>query len=557
MDIRERQRLYKEAVAKHPSVTANAKLADAFGVSNSAKVIGAGLFAFNVNFNTFSDDVDQVVVHCLLRFPPEDEIYFSIFVESEIAIVKQRLDEMRASGTSRPRGQSNEEEEQGEEEASSENQESPDGLAYTNNNKNVKGYIATDGRLYLRNKGYWDTMPENLASISHPVAVDRILFSIWPPDASARRSQLAREFVGYLGRFIGREKVHELVVWPDTSVNPLMQRLPHTIAVSEIRYDIEALGGHYIEQVVERYHAALNFHPTKHFAILAGLSGTGKTQLALKYARAIHGIVSNSEADPFLYVCPVRPDWTDPTGLTGYNDVLTNRYVVPAFLEAVLVATARRESPVFVVLDEMNLARVEYYFSDVLSAIETGEPIQLHSNAVPLEGSTGGEIPAKIYLPPNLYITGTINVDETTHPVSDKVLDRASLIDMSKVDLGGFFTGLATRNSDLGDSITRCRPVLDSLHQLLAPHRLAFGYRVAEEFIRYHSFATASTGRNSEDVIGEAITQKILVRLRGTEAQRPLLEGLRSELASWPAIVAVIERLMGDLDETGSFQNNR
>ena len=96
---------------------------------------------------------------------------------------------------------------------------------------------------------------------------------------------------------------------------------------------------------------------------------------------------------------------------------------MPQFLEAVLLATTHRDSPVFVVLDELNLARVEYYFSDVLSAIETGEPLQLHSNGVPLEGSNGTSIPAQLPAPVNLYITGTINIDETTNAVSDKVLD--------------------------------------------------------------------------------------------------------------------------------------
>ena len=178
--------------------------------------------------------------------------------------------------------------------------------------------------------------------------------------------------------------------------------------------------------------------------ILSGLSGTGKTRLALQYARSVHGVTSNDTTDPLLFVCPVRPEWTDPTGLTGYQDVLSNRYVVPRFLEAVLVATAHSDAPVFVILDEMNLARVEHYFSDVLSCIETGEDLQLHSSGVPVEGTTGTSIPAALPLPSNLYITGTINVDETTNPVSDKVLDRAVVIDMSNVDLPWVPSGIGS-----------------------------------------------------------------------------------------------------------------
>src|SRR5262249_55673689 len=155
-------------------------------------------------------------------------------------------------------------------------------------------------------------------------------------------------------------------------------------------------------------------------------------------ARAVHGVGQPDGPDPLLFVCPVRPEWTDPTGLTGYYDQLSDRYVVPRFLEAVLVATAHRDSPVFVVLDEMNLGRVEHYFSDVLSCMETGEDLQLHAHGIPKEGTTGTSIPAAIRLPSNLYITGTINVDETTNPVSNKVLDRAVAIDMSQVGLSGF-----------------------------------------------------------------------------------------------------------------------
>ena len=184
-----------------------------------------------------------------------------------------------------------------------------------------------------------------------------------------------------------------------------------------------------------------------------------------------HGLDANAD-DPLLFICPVRPEWTDPTGLTGYYDVLTNRYVVPPFLEAVLEATAQRNSPVFVILDEMNLARVEYYLSDVLSCIETGSPLQLHSSGVPLEGTTGTSIRAELPLPTNLFIIGTINVDERTNPVSDKVLDRASVIDMSAVDVPGFLASLVARNDDLKDARAAIEPKLTEIHGLLQQHGL-------------------------------------------------------------------------------------
>ncbi len=551
MDTNKRRQLYKEAVEK--DATPKTRFSDAFGVSNSAKVIGQGLFSFNANFESIAKDVDQVAVHCLLRFPPEDEIYFSIFIKSDVANFHARLEEMKAAGTSRPRGAKDDAE---EDEESSESESSPDTLSYTSNNKNVKGYVAVDGKLYLRNKSYWDTMPSDLSTISKPVTIDKIVFGVYPPVASARRSVLAREFVGYLGSLIGREKIHEVIPWPSaTAVRPEMQRMPSTLALKEIEDAVEKAGGHYPGNEVARYHGGLNYLRHKHFVILTGLSGTGKTQLAIKYAHAVHGVVPG-QPDPFLIVCPVRPEWTDPTGLTGFYDVLSNRYSVPPFLEAMLLATAHPTSPVFVVLDEMNLARVEYYFSDLLSALETEEALALHASGVPLEGSTGIPVPSTLHVPPNLYITGTINIDETTNPVSDKVLDRAIVIDMAAVELAGFFTKLTGKDASLLASRAACEPILLSALKIMAPHGLGFGYRVAEEVVRYHQFAKANLGVTSDQIIDDLMVQKILVKLRGGEGQRGLLQEL-AKLLDLQRSKVFLGKLLSDLDEYGSFQATR
>lgn len=102
MDISQRQDLYRQALKKDPGATAKTSFRDAFGVSNSAKIIGRGLFCFNLNLENLAADVDQLVVHCLLRFPPEDDIYFSIFIRSDMPQLRARLAEMKAVGTSKP-----------------------------------------------------------------------------------------------------------------------------------------------------------------------------------------------------------------------------------------------------------------------------------------------------------------------------------------------------------------------------------------------------------------------------------------------------------------------
>jgi len=546
-----RQQQFEEAIRARAETLPDARIAKNFGFSNSARVVEGGLFACTNNLEAYTaglaagktPPLRQFIFLCVLTFPPQDEVYFAITITAGAEHVNRGLLKLYEEGRQRNAERQSAGEKQG------------------SINNNVKFYITETGDLFFHNYEFLDTVrraPDQTPLDADCMAkVDAILFAIWPPAASARRSLLAREFVGYLGTLIGRNKIHELKVWTDAAaVSPEMQRMPQTIALAEIESAVRQSGGHYPGGEVRQYHAALNFLTHKHFVILSGLSGTGKTQLALHYARAVHGITDPRAPDPFLFVCAVRPEWTDPTGLTGYYDVLSNRYVVPPFLEAVLLATAHPASPVFVVLDEMNLARVEYYFSDVLSAIETGEPLQLHSS-VPLEGTTGTSIRAELPLPPNLYITGTVNVDETTHPVSDKVLDRAVVIDMSAVDLAGFLAALAAREPTLAAARTASEDHLVAAYNLMAAHGLGFGYRVAEEVVRYHAFAAQHLNAAPAATTDTLMVQKVLVKLRGAEKQRPLLTGLSRALAGLPGSQAFITRLTSDLDEFGSFRASR
>lgn len=168
---------------------------------------------------------------------------------------------------------------------------------------------------------------------------------------------------------------------------------------------------------------------TKRFAILTGMSGSGKTQLA----RALGQWFSSGADDASHYcVVPVRADWTSPEPLLGYEDALLppapdsrRAWAVPEALQFILRAHADPAHSWLLVLDEMNLAHVERYFADVLSGIESGEPIV--PNLVVENGhwyQRRDESP-RIALPPNLVIVGTVNVDETTYQFSPKVLDRA------------------------------------------------------------------------------------------------------------------------------------
>lgn len=547
MSLSERRRQFETASRADPLITPRSKFHKLFGVSNSAKVIPGGLQLGVVNLDNVAEDVDGFAFACTIVFPPADEVYFTAYVKSGTRAMIARLTELKRRGAGEPPSTG------GEEPAG----EDP-GLTYAARNNNTVVVLADDGHFYLRNQGFWDTLPDEREAFGPPIPVDRINVALYPPAASAQRSLLAREFIGYLARFVGREKVHEIRVWDDASaVSDAMRRMPATIPMTEIRAAVAALGGVYSDALLDRFHAGLNHLPNKHFVILPGVSGTGKTLLARLYARAVHGVGSLDAPDPLLFICPVRPEWTDPTGLTGYFDVLQNRYVVPPFLEALLVATAYPDAPVFVVLDEMNLARVEYYLADILSSIESQHPLVLHSSSVSLEGSTGGEIPPRLALPSNLFLIGTINIDETTNPLSDKVLDRAVVIDMSTIDLPRFFATLRTRSPQLGTSVAACAAVLEPVNALLAPHGLGFGYRLADEFVRYHAFATGQLQSVSDEVIDDLLVQKALVRLRGGERQHEMLEKLSAALKPYPQAGALVSRLMAELEELGTFQNAR
>ncbi len=546
MNLGERRALFEQAVRSHESVREGARVAVNFGFSNSARVIEGGLFAGTNNLETYSgklaagtgERIKQFVLLCVLTFPPNDEVYFAIIIEKEADKLSDGLLKLFADGEAA-------------------NAARPPDAKKSRLNNNVKFYLTRSGELYFHNNEFLDSLSEGVVlDPSCKVAVDSILVSIWPPAFSARKSLLARDFVGYLGSLVDPTLIHEVRAWEvGVNLTPSMQRMPKTIDFAELEAAVADLGGHYPGGEVGRLHAALNFLEHKHFVILSGISGTGKTQLALHYARAVHGL-GNGVVDPLLFVCPVRPEWTDPSGLTGYYDVLSNRYVVPPFLEAVLEATAHRDSPVFVILDEMNLARMEHYFSDLLSALETGLPLHLHSSGVPLEGSNGTLVRSEIPVPQNLFLVGTINVDESTNPISDKVLDRASVIDMSDVDVGGFLVKLELEPS-LEGVCKRVGKLLRSIHQLMHRYGLGFGYRVIEEFVRYHVFVEQHLQTPAETVTDQLLVQKVLIKLRGSERQRALLAELDALVADLPKARALIQRLLLELDEIGSFQAMR
>ncbi|MBS3753203.1 MAG: DUF3578 domain-containing protein, partial [Anaerolineales bacterium] len=161
---------------------------------------------------------------------------------------------------------------------------------------------------------------------------------------------------------------------------------------------------------------------SKPFVILTGLSGSGKTKLAQAFCKWLVGEGSQFE------LIPVGSDWTNREPLLGYPNALEpGKYVKPdnGVLDLLIEANKNQSKPYFLILDEMNLSHVERYFADFLSAMESGESIPLHENSEDWQD----DVPAEIDVPENLFVIGTVNIDETTYMFSPKVLDRAQVIE--------------------------------------------------------------------------------------------------------------------------------
>lgn len=264
-------------------------------------------------------------------------------------------------------------------------------------------------------------------------------------------------------------------------------------------------------QLVARLHAGLWSHPRRHFAVLTGLSGAGKTLLAMCYAK---GLWTGQLEKNGWYIVPVQPGWHDPSSLLGYvNPIDNDVYVRTGFLDFLLQAHGDPDRPYTVLLDEMNLSHPEQYLAPLLSAMETGGDIELHAL-----GDEVGDVPARIPYPENLVLIGTVNMDETTHGLSDKVLDRASVIEFWDIDVDGY-PGWKTIRLDATDAAL-VREVLGALVKVLRSVRLHFGWRTIGDVVGYVEAATDGGTFDARAALDHAIYSKVLPKLRGEDTPR-------------------------------------
>lgn len=200
----------------------------------------------------------------------------------------------------------------------------------------------------------------------------------------------------------------------------------------------------------------------------------------------------------------------------------------------------------------MNLARVEYYLSDYLSAVESSKSIRLHNEDNDIE------VPKEIIIPPNLYVIGTVNVDETTYSISDKVLDRAFVMTLSDVNFNAYWEG---KEEAMKKALESEYKLLLEIHSMLVPQNLHFGYRSMEEMLSKLSANKklfAEVQMTEMEALDCVISEKILPKLRGDEQ----LETLLKEIYNWSLnilgekseTVRHIKRMRGELERYGTTQ---
>ena len=340
------------------------------------------------------------------------------------------------------------------------------------------------------------------------------------------------------------EKLKELKVRP-----PVLQQMAQwkerageneAEALKHVMERLRQSGLEYHPRVVKAFHTAMKVNETAQMAVLAGISGTGKSQLPRQYAAGM-GI-------GFLQV-PVQPRWDSPQDLMGFYNYIEKRFR-PTDLARALYQLDLQNNPdstfkdrmMMILLDEMNLARVEYYFSDFLSRLESRPPAaRVGDKTLRKDAEIELEIPMpkgadapRIFPGYNLLFAGTMNEDESTQSLSDKVVDRANVLRFAapRTIHTGTAQGKASEPEALSarrwrewvkttgdvEKMPLVRENTERMASLMTEFKRPFGHRLGRAILSYvANYPVGDRGAEVHVALADQVEMRLLPKLRGLE----------------------------------------
>lgn len=311
--------------------------------------------------------------------------------------------------------------------------------------------------------------------------------------------------------------------------------------LKDIESNMKKYGVEYPQRLLYAFHTALKTATMSPLSVLSGVSGTGKSELPKLYAY-FGGFNFLSEA--------VQPTWDSPASMVGFYNTIEGKFDSTNLFKFLVQTSINsqdenapnpyglKESMNLILLDELNLAHIELYFAEFLSKFE----IKRGSNDVNLEIPIGAGLTMPIELDSNLLWVGTMNEDETTKSLSDKVLDRAfclnfprpknlvSRLDLKKLDevtpfqwlpkttWEGWIDDSAKNSKDI--DLEKYRKITEQINEKLALAHRAIGHRVwqsMEAYMRNYPLVYGDKEKTMKIAFEDAIVQKIMPKLRGIE----------------------------------------
>ena len=361
------------------------------------------------------------------------------------------------------------------------------------------------------------------------------------------------------------DRLRELNVPPpvlvELAARPIWKPADEGEALHTVGVRMDTMGLEYPKRVLRAFHTAMKVNETTQMAVLAGISGTGKSQLPRQYAAGM-GI-------GFLQV-PVQPRWDSPQDLMGFYNYIEGRFRPTDMARALwqLDTLNNKEGALddrmmMILLDEMNLARVEYYFSDFLSRLESRPPrSRIGDKNLRKDAEIELEIPMpegssspRVFPGYNLLFAGTMNEDESTQSLSDKVVDRANVMRFaaprhirSAAENGSPLEAAAlprsrwekwTKEPAAVAGETRVTSALNSMADSMKAFQRPFGHRLGRAMMAYvANYPDVEGSDRLSDAVADQVEMRLLPKLRGLEVDQA--DGAFSDLQSF------VDREIGD-----------